>query len=1527
MEARARRICLLIGVVSSAWLATATAEPPARAECWFPAELEPGVPWPAPAPGEDLPFVCHDLIWEDAEFCGRDGYVNTGAAELNHDCYSDALDFRLFGRQWTMSGPGLSADLDGDGQVFVNDLIIFQQRRWRPACPGTRSGMLPDECEGTVALSFSADPSNIVQQKSIEPGELDSLYVVVAGYSQAAMIEIGVIASRNVEILEHDPSPTMGMSGAMLDFNPSHSYLALSPAGDRTFPDGPAIHSIVVFQVLDAEPASIELAGWPPKLDTSIGIGLPTRLRWCGLAADHSVDFAVVRNAGINGPPPPGVSTCGTILDNPCSGQAPVCDAGGPYFGAVGAAVEFDGSGSYDPDPGGAVVGYYWEFGDGGTYFGSQVSHIYARAGTFWVNLIVVDRSGQCHGCSTTVPITANAPPVCDAGGPYTGIVGAPIAFDGAGSYDPDGTIVSYAWTFGDGATATGVAPTHTYAAPGVYTVSLTVTDDQQASSSCGTPANVNPTAVQFTDIGGTLPAVDRGSLAWGDYDNDGDLDLVVTGYNGSGGTCRLLRNDGGSFADSGASLPGVYGARAASVAWGDYDRDGDLDLLLAGYTNTHSVRLYRNDAGSFALVTTSLPGIDDGAAIWGDYDNDGDLDIAIAGHLGPASTGVARIYRNDAGTFVDIAAGLPGVFYAALAWGDYDNDGDLDLVLAGSTASERLTRLYRNDAGLFVDAGAGLPGLYVGSLAWGDYDADGDLDLLLTGSPGTGGMARVYRNDGGSFTDVGAGLLSLYYSAAAWGDYDNDGDLDIMMTGYDGAAGHTRIYRNGGGTFTDIAAELPGVYQAAAAWGDYDGDGDLDIALSGYDGALRLTRIFSSSGAEPNSPPAAPDGLSASLVDGQLTLSWTAATDPETPAPGLSYNLRIGTSPGGNQVIAAMADAGSGYRRVVQLGNAQQRTSWTVTLPPGLGRYYWSVQALDGAFAGSPFAAEVIFETPVTFTDIAAGLPGAWLSSLAWGDYDSDGDLDFVQSGHIGSAIISRVYRNLGGGTFTDIGAGLTGVLSGASAWGDYDNDGDLDLLLTGYPSPQSISKVYRNDAGAFIDIAAGLPGARDGAVAWGDYDNDGDLDFVLTGTRDQYEDFARVYRNDAGVFTDIAAGLPGVWMSAVAWGDYDGDGDLDLLLAGIANTTLARVYRNDAGTFTDIAAGLPGLRSCGATWGDYDNDGDLDLVLAGTEYSRVYRNDAGAFTDIAAGLPAVTYGSAGWGDYDNDGDLDLLLAGNASGGKIARVYRNDAGAFTDIAAGLPGVTGGAAAWGDYDNDGDLDLLLMGDTGAGYITRVYRSDGAPANSPPTAPGGLAAVPDGLTVTFDWSAATDAQTPASGLSYNLLIGTTPGGCQVMPAMADATTGYRRVVQLGNAQQRTSWTIELPAFGNYFWGVQAIDGAFAGSPFASSSLSVAGAEAVPETPRAYTLGANVPNPFHSTTTVRYELPVAGPVDLAVYDTAGRLIRTLRQEAVSAGRHEVVWDGRNEQGQAQATGIYYLRLEAGGFATSRTMLLLR
>jgi hypothetical protein len=183
-------------------------------------------------------------------------------------------------------------------------------------------------------------------------------------------------------------------------------------------------------------------------------------------------------------------------------------------------------------------------------------------------------------------------------------------------------------------------------------------------------------------------------------------------------------------------------------------------------------------------------------------------------------------------------------------------------------------------------------------------------------------------------------------------------------------------VWRNTGAGFFNINAGLAGNADGGAAWGDFDSDGRLDILTAGLSSAG--DRLWKNNLPLANSPPVAPSGLAFTFANSAMTLSWGAATDNETPASALSYNVRIGTAPGAADVLSALAGA-DGFRRVAQPGNAGQRLSLTLNLPSASAAYHWSVQAIDGALAGSPFAAESTFKllpvlAPVTATNAVPG-------------------------------------------------------------------------------------------------------------------------------------------------------------------------------------------------------------------------------------------------------------------------------------------------------------------------------------------------------------------------------------------------------------------------------------------------------------------------------------------------------------------------------------------------------------------------
>ena len=308
--------------------------------------------------------------------------------------------------------------------------------------------------------------------------------------------------------------------------------------------------------------------------------------------------------------------------------------------------------------------------------------------------------------------------------------------------------------------------------------------------------------------------------------------------------------------------------------------------------------------------------------------------------------------------------------------------------------------------------------------------------------------------------------------------------------------------------------------------------------------------------------------------------------------------------------------------------GTAPVAISFTATnlIPNGL--YHYRLVGRNATGTNSSIDATFQTASPLIATNL--NIPGVANGFALWGDYDADGLFDLLLSGTTNPTNdppITVLYKNLGGGSFSNVNIALPGLEFSAAAWADYDNDNRLDLLICGSTRSGYLSRVYHNNGdGTFTDLNLGLPGVAYGAVTWIDYNNDGKRDFLLSGTTNGLPSGAIcwLYRNDGNnTFTRINAGLPGVMQSAVASLNFNGDFFPDVVVAGLSTNGLpiTRVYTNAGnGTFS-IQSTLPGVSQGSVAVGDYNADLQPDLLLSGlgtnnVPITRIYLNNGGVLT-----------------------------------------------------------------------------------------------------------------------------------------------------------------------------------------------------------------------------------------------------------------------------------------------------------------------
>ncbi|MCB0492797.1 MAG: VCBS repeat-containing protein [Cyclobacteriaceae bacterium] len=523
---------------------------------------------------------------------------------------------------------------------------------------------------------------------------------------------------------------------------------------------------------------------------------------------------------------------------------------------------------------------------------------------------------------------------------------------------------------------------------------------------------------------------------------------------------------------------------------------------------------------------------------------------------------------------------------------------------------------------------------------------------------------------------------------------------------------------------------------------------------------------------------------------------------------------------------------------------------------------------------------------------------PGLRGGEIIWGDLNNDGRLDFIQTGNdIDAHSTTRLFLNNGSG-FTEVATSLPQILEGAADWGDYDNDGDQDLLIAGSSLGQVVTKIFKNEGGVLtVNNNIILHGIDRGSVEWGDYDADGDLDILLSGQDMNSSSVSIIYQNNNNSFQEVFKDqLTGVSFGESSWVDYDGDGDLDILISGVTGTSLntgpsvTKLYENNGSSFLEkFENNFENLSYSAMDFGDYDNDGDLDILLSGstnsnTAFTALYQNNKeSGFETVHDGIfPPIIEGKVLWIDYDNDGDLDVFISGNiiTNNEKIAQLYTNNGNGF-DFEYSLAEAGQSAADIGDFDSDGDLDLFISGQRNDFNIySAIYKNINtnealsANPNSAPTTPTNLSSNVNSDKAILTWIKSTDNETNQDALTYNIYL---RNELDTIKSPLSLENGKRKILKRGNTGSQTTYQFNNLSPGNYYWSVQAIDNSFAGSGFTEEQSFtvdppiVTGVELDHENNR-FTI---YPNPAKNKLTIEAK-EIIGPVNAELYDLHGRLL---------------------------------------------------
>ena len=535
---------------------------------------------------------------------------------------------------------------------------------------------------------------------------------------------------------------------------------------------------------------------------------------------------------------------------------------------------------------------------------------------------------------------------------------------------------------------------------------------------------------------------------------------------------------------------------------------------------------------------------------------------------------------------------------------------------------------------------------------------------------------------------------------------------------------------------------------------------------------------------------------------------------------------------------------------------------------------------------------------------------PGMYNSASAWGDYNNDGYPDLLVSGNNGSTFSTVLYKNNGNGTFTETNTVLLGVSTCAAAWFDYDNDGNLDLIIAGYSAEKSGAdcKIYHNrGVGGNYDFEEVFPETIKAMYSGGgnhntryisvaDYDNDGFTDILITGETDGRNFF--LYKNLAGkgfeLKEDIFNGGNFIQMNAGqgVWGDVNNDGYLDILYNGYSDDKgyTAGIYMNNGdGTFRASGFETNGTEQGEIGWCDFNNDGNLDFIITGSDKATLFRNDGNlSFTELQnTGIEPAKEASLAWGDMNNDGLIDLAMNGWIEGDARTVIYLNKGDGTFAKTNGLYGTRAGSISLADYDKDGDLDILTNGYKNGPDVAFMKNNllAGISPNVRPNPPTALKSTVNGGTVKMEWTRATDAITPTLALQYNVYVKKdgAQGYFSLLPA--NITNGFVKVSENMAALTANFYEIKGLEAGNYTWGVQAIDNGKVAGRFATGTFAVI-ASGMEESSLA-----NAINIYKENGCLNIATEIAAKGEVSVYNMLGQKVWT---KVVNLDEHVTICD---------------------------------
>ncbi|HZL37246.1 MAG TPA: FG-GAP-like repeat-containing protein, partial [Tepidisphaeraceae bacterium] len=656
-------------------------------------------------------------------------------------------------------------------------------------------------------------------------------------------------------------------------------------------------------------------------------------------------------------------------------------------------------------------------------------------------------------------------------------------------------------------------------------------------------------------------------SVTVGDFNGDGEADLVVANFN-SGGVSVLLGNGNGTFQ---AAVSYDTGSNPRSVAVGDFNGDGKADLAVAN-SNSNNVSVLLGDGNGTFQPAVNYAIIGAVSVAVGDFNGDGNVDLAVED-----DAGVSVLLGNGNGTFQAAMNYAAGDIGNSITVGDFNGDGKADLAIAGDGVSVLLGK----GNGVFQPAVNYDAGSVYYSVAVGDFNRDGEADLVASGRDGI----VLLGNGNGTFRAAANYALGNNQGSVVVSDFNGDGKTDLAVANTN-SNNASVLLGNGDGTFQPAVNYGVGSFPYSVAAGDFNGDGKADLALANFES----------------------NNVSVLLGNGngkfQAAVDYAVGTQPQS--------VTVGDFNGDGKTDLAVANFESNNVSVL-LGNG------------------------NGAFQAA--------------VNYAAGTQP---QSVTVGDFNGDGKPDLAVA-DVGGGV--SVLRGNGNGTFQTAVNYATGSYPYSVTVGDFNADGRADLAVANDNSG-NVSVLLGNGDGTFQAAVNYAAGSGPASIAVGDFNGDGKIDLAVANANS--DNVSVLLGNGDGTFQAASNYAAGISPVSVTVGDFNGDGkpDLAVALADYYSNNVSVLLGNGNGTFQPTVNYTAGTRPQSVTVGDFNGDGKPDLAVAdsfsfGSGVDVLLGNGNGTFQAAVNFFAGNAPYSVAVGDFNGDGKTDLVVA--LAGGDVS--------------------------------------------------------------------------------------------------------------------------------------------------------------------------------------------------------------------------------------------------------------------------------